>query len=161
MNSKVLPPSSLRPFSESDFEQILQIESKIHVAPWNQFQFEGETSKPYSHLWVLTDDETDSEIMGYVVFWDMKESFEILNLGVAPSHQRQGLALKIVRSVVNQALRAGAQRLILDVRKSNAPALLLYQKLGFSITQIRKGFYSNGEDGYFMTLPLEGMRADF
>ena len=109
--------SSLRPFSDSDYEQLLQIESKIQIAPWNQFQFEGELSKPYSRMWVLTDDETDSEIMGYVVFWDMKDSFEILNLGVAPSHQRQGLARKIVRSVINEALRAEATRLILDVRK--------------------------------------------
>jgi ribosomal-protein-alanine N-acetyltransferase len=153
--------ASLRPFSDSDYEQLLQIESKIQIAPWNQFQFEGELSKPYSRMWVLTDDETDSEIMGYVVFWDMKESFEILNLGVAPSHQRRGFARKIVRGVINEALRAGATRLILDVRKSNAPALLLYQSLGFTITQIRKSFYSNGEDGYFMTLSLVGLKTDF
>lgn len=153
--------SSLRPYAEGDLDQIVAIEAKVHSAPWTRKNFEGELEKPYSSLWVLTDDESDSQILGYVVFWNMTEAFEILNVVVDLPYRGLGLGTKIMRGVVNHALRAGATRLILDVRKSNTAALVLYQKLGFTISQIRKGFYSNGEDAYHMTLGLEGVKVEF
>jgi ribosomal protein S18 acetylase RimI-like enzyme len=41
------------------------------------------------------------------------------------------------------------------VRKSNASAIALYQGLGFVITHVRKGFYSDGEDAYQMARYLD------
>jgi len=44
---------------------------------------------------------------------------------------------------------------MLEVRKSNLPAQKLYEALGFSITGIRKGYYSDdGEDALAMTLEI-------
>lgn len=153
--------TSLRPMIESDLPRVLAIEHESHVAPWTQGNFKGEMDKPYSQVWVLTDDETDSEIFGYVVFWEMGESFEILNIAVPLASRGLGYAKKMLQQVVRAALTKGAKRLILDVRKSNLPAIALYQKAGFTITQLRKGFYSNGEDAYSMSLELEGEKIDF
>lgn len=161
MTDSDIPITSLRPLAEGDLDSILAIEARCHVAPWTRQHFEAELAKPYSRMWVLTDDETDQQVYGYVVFWDMGESYEILNVVVDLPHRGIGLGRKIVQSVANEALRAGATRLILDVRKSNLPAVALYQRIGFTITQIRKGFYSNGEDAYHMTLALEGLKTDF
>ena len=41
------------------------------------------------------------------------------------------------------------ENVILEVNINNKPALNLYQKLGFNIINIRKGYY-NGEDAYIM-----------
>lgn len=152
---------SLRPMSESDLPRVLSIEHSVHVAPWTQGHFKGEMDKPYSHVWVLTDDETDSEIFGYVVFWEMGDSFEILNIAVALPSRGLGYAKKMLQQVVREALKKEGKRLILDVRKSNLPAIALYQKAGFTITQLRKGFYTNGEDAYSMTLELQGQKTEF
>jgi ribosomal-protein-alanine N-acetyltransferase len=43
---------------------------------------------------------------------------------------------------------------MLEVRKGNTAAVNLYQKQGFSISAVRRGFYSDGEDAYFMELSL-------
>ncbi len=152
---------SLRPMIEADLPRVLSIEHAVHVAPWTQGHFKGEMDKPYSQVWVLTDDESDSEIFGYVVFWEMGESFEILNIAVALSARGLGYAKKMLQYVVRAALAKNAKRLILDVRKSNLPAIALYQRSGFTITQLRKGFYSNGEDAYSMNLELDGEKIDF
>jgi len=161
MTDSDLPQTSLRPYAEGDLDSIVALETRAHVAPWTKAHFEAELAKPYSRVWVLTDDETDHELFGYVVFWDMHESFEILNVVVDLAHRGIGLGRKMVQGVANEALRAGATRLILDVRKSNLPAVALYQRIGFTITQIRKGFYSNGDDAYHMTLALEGVKVEF
>jgi len=153
---------SLRPMTESDLPRVLGIEILAYpIAPWTQGNFKGEMDKPYSHPLVLTDDETDEEIYGYVVYWAMGDYFEILNIAVALSHRGMGYAQKILQYVIKDALKCGAKRLILDVRKSNLPAVALYQKAGFTITQYRKGFYSNGEDAYSMTLDLQSEAAPF
>lgn len=153
----VAPPGfSLRPATEDDLARIEAIERQVHVAPWSMEHFRAELIKPFSHFWVMTDDETDEIVAGYIVFWIMGEQAEILNVATSPSHRGQGFAKYLVRKAAGTALKDGAQRLVLDVRKSNQPAIGLYQGIGFSITQVRKAFYtSNGEDAYGMTLPLD------
>jgi [ribosomal protein S18]-alanine N-acetyltransferase len=44
---------------------------------------------------------------------------------------------------------------MLEVRRSNIQAQRLYQSLGFVMTGVRKGYYSDdGEDAFAMTLEL-------
>jgi len=152
---------SLRPATEDDLPRIVEIEAAVHVAPWSGSQFHAEMEKPYCQVLVMTDDETDSVIAGYIVFWLMIDECQILNIVVEPQFRGQGLALQMMRKTISNAARAGMKRAILEVRRSNQPAIQLYQKLGFTITSVRKAFYSNGEDAYQMTLPLEGERVEF
>ncbi len=156
-----LPKSSLRPATLDDLDAVSEIESRVHLAPWTKANFEGEFSKPYSKTWVLTDDETDTKILAYCVFWAMGESLEILNIVVDLPYRGHGFAKLILQSVVREGLKTQAKHLILDVRKSNLPAVGLYQRAGFAITQYRKSFYSNGEDAYHMSLELDGELLDF
>ena len=145
---------SVRPATPDDVARLLEIESRIQVAPWSRENIESELSKPYSSFLVYTDDETDSEIAGYIVFWNMFDECQILNLGVDLSYRGLGMAQKLVRHAVNQAVSQGIRKILLDVRKPNQPAIQLYQKLGFVIIHVRKNFYSNGEDAYQMALYL-------
>jgi ribosomal-protein-alanine N-acetyltransferase len=157
---------SLRPATSDDLAKIVEIENRVHVAPWTHSHFESELQKPYSHFLVLSDDETDEVIAGYAVFWQMGSEpqeqgerhggdAEVLNIVVDLPFRGRGFAKQMLRQVVTSAVRDGCQKVILDVRKTNVSAIQLYQSLGFSITQVRKKFYSNGEDAYGMTLFLD------
>lgn len=151
------PQFSIRPATSEDIRQILEIENHVHPAPWSASHFEEELTKPYSQFLVMTDDETDEIIGGYIVYWQMEGGdCEILNLAVDLPQRGKGFARRLVLQAVSAAVKAGAKKVILDVRKSNMPAIQLYQSLRFTITQLRKRFYSNGEDAYGMTLSLEG-----
>ncbi len=152
---------SIRPATPDDLDGILAIEGRAHLAPWTRANFEGEFQKPYSTTWVLTDDETDSVIFGYATFWVMGDSVEILNIAIDDPHRGLGFAKLILQHVIREGVKQEAKLLILDVRKSNLPAVGLYQRAGFDITQYRKAFYSNGEDAYHMTLALDGASVDF
>ena len=53
------------------------------------------------------------------------------------------------------AYRASTQRVLLEVRASNAPARALYERLGFAVAGVRRRYYhDNGEDAVLMTLDL-------
>lgn len=156
-----LPTTSMRPATEDDLGQLVAIEKRVHVAPWDEAGFSSEWEKPYSQTWVLTDDETDSKIFGYVIFWTIGDAIEILNIAVDLDSRGLGYAKKMLHQVIREALRVSAKHLMLDVRKSNLPAVGLYQRAGFAITQYRKAFYTNGEDAYHMVLAVEGPTHDF
>src|SRR6185437_12180563 len=152
---------SIRPMAQDDQPQILEIEKRCYPNPWSEESFRAEIAKPYSHIWVLTDDETDSEILGYVVFWLLFDECQILNIAVDLPHRGLGHAQRMIGKVIQEAIRKNCKRALLDVRKSNQAAIQLYQKMGFFITQLRREFYSNGEDAYQMSLDLSGARIDF
>lgn len=49
----------------------------------------------------------------------------------AAAHRGQGLATRVLAAMAQEALARGTQRVFLQVDASNAPALSLYQRLGF------------------------------
>jgi ribosomal-protein-alanine N-acetyltransferase len=150
-----LPGWSPRPATVDDVAHLTQIESRVHVAPWTHDHFAAELAKPYSHILVLSDDETDSVIAGYAVFWTLGDESQLLNIAVDLEYRGRGVAQWLMQVMKREALKMGLKRIFLEVRKSNAAAISLYQKQGFVITQTRKNFYSNGEDAYVMNLPLD------
>ena len=147
---------SLRSGTQEDLPDLAKIEKESHAFPWKLEHFQKELEKPYSQLLILTDDETDSKIAGYIVFWMMFDECEILNIVVDHPYRGKGLGKNMVRQAIKQASQKGMKRTVLDVRKSNLNAVLLYQSCHFLISHIRKNAYPDGEDAYHMTLSLEG-----
>lgn len=56
----------------------------------------------------------------------------LYNLGITPSHRRQGVATKVIQSLVEWSVGQGADRLYLQVERDNGPAVRLYQRLGLT-----------------------------
>jgi [ribosomal protein S18]-alanine N-acetyltransferase len=152
---------SLRKATEDDLEAIAALEKAVQLSPWDQGAFQEELDLPLGNILILTDDETDSKLFGYVVYRSFFEEWEILNLGVHPDIRRKGFGETLLRAVVNQGMREGARKIFLEVRVSNDSAVQLYQKLGFTIRYVRKNYYSDGENGYVMELSLEQEGFEF
>ena len=53
-------------------------------------------------------------------------------LATRPDVRRQGLARQILRACADEALRAGASSMYLQVAADHAPAIALYESLGFT-----------------------------
>ncbi|MGZ3699566.1 MAG: ribosomal protein S18-alanine N-acetyltransferase [Bdellovibrionota bacterium] len=152
---------SLRPATPEDLPQVLAIETAVKAANWTEENFRAELSKPYSHFLVLTDDETDTKIAAYIVFWILFDECQILDIAVDLPFRGLGYAKKLVGQAVKEATRKGIRKVLLDVRKSNQPAIQLYQSLKFVVTHVRKNFYSDGEEAYQMALYLNEIQVEF
>lgn len=147
---------SLRPATTDDVSKILEIEQKLKLPPWTEENLRAELVKPYSHFLVMTDDQTDTVIAGYLVCWTMYDECQILNIVVDLEFRGLGLAKFMIGKIFSLATKRNIRKVVLEVRKSNAAAVFLYQKMGFSITHVRKRFYSDGEDAYAMTSLIGG-----
>lgn len=153
---------SPRPATLDDIPLVAEIEKRVHKAPWVESHFEAELEKPFARFLVMTDDETDSKVAAYIVFWLLMGEVQILDVAVDLPFRGMGFAQKLVRLAAIEGIQKDAKRAVLDVRKSNQPAIQLYQKLNFSIAHVRKAFYSDGEDAYQMELSLQedGIKFD-
>lgn len=58
----------------------------------------------------------------------------LLSMWVAPAHRGRGVGEALIATAVEWARAEGFDRLVLEVVDSNAPALALYERLGFAPT---------------------------
>jgi len=56
-------------------------------------------------------------------------------VGVVPGHRGSGIGESLTRMLLDQAREAGAREMLLEVIVENAPAIALYEKLGFARTR--------------------------
>ena len=82
-------------------------------------------------------------VAGYVGSQSVLGWADMMNLAVAPSYRRLGIGEKLVNELICQLKDNKVTCLTLEVRVSNAPAIALYKKLGFSEVGRRPGYYHN------------------
>ncbi len=88
-------------------------------------------------------DEEDGKIVAVGLFSFIFEEAEILNIATDKDYKRQKRAENILFTAFNQLKENGVKKVFLEVRESNAPAISLYNKLGFERFFERKNYYGN------------------
>ncbi|NLE51048.1 MAG: GNAT family N-acetyltransferase [Chloroflexi bacterium] len=71
----------------------------------------------------------------------------IITIGVAPEHQRRRIGRWLLEAAEQ---RLGRPEMRLTVRASNAPAITLYKRMGYTVIERKPGYYRNGETGLVM-----------
>jgi len=101
------------------------------------------------------------EVAGYAIAHAAADEGEILNLGVAPSHRRQGIGVELVRAMMDALRARGARAVYLEVRDSNAAARALYERLGFREVGRRSRYYRRPvEDAILLRAAISAERGN-
>jgi ribosomal-protein-alanine N-acetyltransferase len=145
-------PVSARQATLEDLEQMAAIESECYPEPWSEQAFAQEMSKKYARVMVLTDDETDTIVVGYIVYWIQAEGVSLHNIAIHPKWRGFGFARELMRLMINETVREEIPKITLEVRASNKAAIALYASLGFNKTHERPSFYRNGETAIVMEI---------
>ena len=136
----------IRRLTYADLPQVVAIERRAFPAPWSLAMFVLELSKPAG---ICLAAVAGGEIRGYLVCSRYAEVWHLMNVAVAPEARRQGIARALMDELLGR-LPAKAQ-ITLEVRRSNAPALAMYESLGFRAAGVRPRYYQdNGEDALIM-----------
>ncbi len=142
--SQLLDHIILRDMNPADVAGIVCIEQRVHASPWSCGNFTDALTSNY----VCKVCESEGEILGYVVFMVALDEAHLLNIGIAAEHQRKGLGRWLLGATMKIARASVMQRMLLEVRLSNAAALGLYRDVGFREIGLRRGYYStdNGRE---------------
>jgi ribosomal-protein-alanine acetyltransferase len=90
--------------------------------------------------------EEKKKVVGFLVVRDVVAEAEILNLCVAPARRRAGLAEALLTEALAELRRSRVDRLFLEVRESNTPAISFYEKHGFRTNGRRPGYYRDPDE---------------
>jgi len=150
-----LPPGiEIRPLGPDDVDAVVAIESEAFTTPWQADTFESLIDRDGVELIVMAD-ELDG-VIGYAVLWCILDQGELANLAVSPARRGVGLGSHLLRHVVGVARRRRVEKLFLEVRASNAGAIGLYTRFGFSDVGLRRAYYDNPrEDARVMLLGVD------
>ncbi|MBM3519012.1 MAG: GNAT family N-acetyltransferase [Alphaproteobacteria bacterium] len=110
---------------------------------------------------LLAGAEPAAAPVGFALFRSIGEEAEVLALGVAPEARRQRIAAALLIELCGRAARLGARRVVLEVAATNAAALALYRRHGFTIIGVRCGYFARfvpPVDGLTMARSLEVTR---
>ncbi len=144
----------VRNMKGSDLPRVLEIEQASFPVPWtgNMFQYQLGMQDVSENI-VIT---RNGRLAGYLIGWAICDEIHILNVAVDPEERKQGHAGRMIREFVRRGRQRGAERVVLEVRRSNLGAQKMYQKYGFKIIDVIEGYYSEtGEDALVMKLDLD------
>ncbi len=137
----------LRAWTKGDIPQIAEIENKSFTDPWSEEMLGDCLRYPYYRCFVA---EEGGQVCGYCCLILLFEDGEVANIAVAPAYRGRGIARALMEQMHDEAKRGGASRCLLEVRKSNAPAIALYQGYGYTVYGVRPRYYGDGEDALLM-----------
>jgi [ribosomal protein S18]-alanine N-acetyltransferase len=127
--------------SPADLDGVLATEAAPFNNPTTREWYEGELTRPeVCFIYLLRT--TDEPVAGFCAFWRVAEQIHINNLAIRPELRGQGLGSRLLQAVIAEAALLGASRATLEVRRSNLPAIRLYERAGFSQAGVRPNYYS-------------------
>jgi [ribosomal protein S18]-alanine N-acetyltransferase len=171
----------LRPMTEADIPEIMDIERESFPSMWPQTAYKrelqnkaarylvlaeprdapGTLAAPHTTLWTtvrrvvgVRETPPAEYILGFIGVWLMVGEAHIVTVAVREDRRRTGIGERLLIASIEMAMDYDQQLMTLEVRRSNDAAQLLYEKYGFDRVGMRVRYYSdNHEDAVIMTTP--------
>ena len=129
--------------TSAHISQIAEMEKQCFSDPWSENSVASELGNPLSLWLVALDGDT---VAGYVGSQSVLDAADMMNVAVHPAYRRQGIGRELVLALSERLKEKGVVRLMLEVRQSNAPAIALYESLGFQQVGLRPNYYRNPKE---------------
>lgn len=147
-----------RRMEEGDLAAVAMLDRACQGHPWTAGHFRDELTRgDEGFARVLEDPEVG--VVGYICAWIVVDELHIGTVGVDPEVRRRGLGRGMMLQAHKWAFNRGATAAHLEVRAGNAPAIALYQRIGYRHVGVRRAYYAdNNEDAFlfFADLVPEG-----
>ncbi|MCD6369169.1 MAG: ribosomal protein S18-alanine N-acetyltransferase [Thermoproteales archaeon] len=152
---------TIRNFQPEDLGKVIYINRKCLPENYPSFFF-MEHYRNYPQAFLVA--EKEKEVVGYImcrIEWG--RSFfrhlptrlgHVISIAVLPEARGIGIGKTLMLKAMEAMKKVyDVHEYYLEVRASNLSAIRLYEKLGFKIVRLLKGYYSDGEDAYLMARP--------
>ncbi len=165
------PSIEIRPLVYPDLPDVLAIERRVFPTPWSLAMFVLELSKQTGVCLAACERPSqegpgtfaEERLAAYLICSRYDTVWHVMNIAVDLRCQRIGIASQLLAELYSRVGEEGA-RFTLEVRRSNAVAIHLYEREGFRAAGIRRRYYQdNGEDALVMwrtPATREGSLAD-
>ena len=131
----------------NDLGEIYDIEKRIFSNPWSKQSIKNEINRISCSLNFIA--EKNDHLIGYCFSHIIDKEVHILNMAIDVPYQHLGNGKEFFSLIIKNYMEHA--NVFLEVSKTNFPAINLYLNFGFKETDIKKKFYSNGDDAILMS----------
>ena len=129
----------IRQAEPKDAADIYEIERLCFPDPWSRNSINFELEENPRAFYVVA--EHSGEVVGYAGLWWIEDEGHITNVAVKPGFRNRKIAEGIIDTLIEHTSAEGIKHYTLEVRRSNEAAIGLYEKFGFEVEGVRKGYY--------------------
>jgi ribosomal-protein-alanine N-acetyltransferase len=97
----------------------------------------------YTKIYIYT---VDNKNVAFVIFDVIYERCEIIDIYTKEEYRRKNIAFNLINEIIKDF---NIRNITLEVNINNKNAIKLYEKVGFKVASVRKGYY-NGIDAFLM-----------
>jgi ribosomal-protein-alanine N-acetyltransferase len=146
----------IRAMEAGDLDAVMAMAATLREAPhWPRAAYQAGLHADSLPRRVALVAERAGGLVGFAVASVVAGQAELESVAVAVEAQRQGVATALIGALFAEVRRLGGTKMLLEVRASNGAALRLYERLGFSQTGRRRGYYADPvEDAVLLSLQL-------
>ena len=143
---------TIRKMTLQDVEQVHELEKMAFSMPWSRQDFVDAVENKDALYLVVEEEACPGNIIACCGMRSIVGEGDISNVVVHPDKRQQKIAYRMLAELLQRGKEEyGVEAYTLEVRKSNAAAVRLYTKLGFTEEGIRKNFYEKPvEDALIM-----------
>ena len=91
-------------------------------------------------------------IIGNILIEETKDVINIVDVLVNEEYRRNKVATRLLEEIIKD-YKGKKEKIMLEVRSSNTPAINLYEKFGFKTIFVRKNYYKD-DDALIMEVML-------
>lgn len=144
----------VRPYAPADAEALTALHARAFEPPQLGLSYwRGARNTPPNLCLVA---EAGGALAGYCDGFLAGEGGDVASVAVDPARQGQGIGRVLLAAFLAEARARGASLIHLEVSVANAPALGLYEALGFRRVGTRRRYYADGSDAAVMAAALDG-----
>ncbi len=140
----------IKKMTANDIDDVFFIEKLVHPKHhWSKESFYNELANNLAYYYCVKDEKEC--VKAYIGFWQIIDEAHITTLAVHPDCRRKQLAQILLIKTIEDCYKNMVKYITLEVRESNLPAILLYEKFLFEYIGMRKNYYQdNGENAIIM-----------
>ena len=135
------PTIEIKRIDEDSAYMASLLEKMCFSHPWSEKAILEEAARGYFVAAYL-----DGAFAGYAGMTEVLDECGICNVAVMPECRRHGVGEVLVADLIRRAKEKNAFVIMLAVRRSNVPAIKLYEKMGFELVGERKNFYDKPKE---------------
>ena len=140
-----------------DLATFVQLDKELFPhAMWSQEHYENDyKGVPRTHFFTVAVND-ENQIVGYAAVMVPAPGVEadVLTIGVVAEHRKSGIGRAFMAQLEDWAIDKESNAMMLEVGVENAPAIALYESLGYLRISLRKNFYGPGRDALVMRKEL-------
>lgn len=124
----------------ADMPVLAALHALCFEQPWDQDALQTLVLAP-GGFGCLSLDPTENAPCGFALGRVAATECELLSIGMVPAYRQRGWGAALIGSLVSEAARRGADRVLLEVAEDNRAAIALYRATGFEKVGLRRAYY--------------------